>query len=643
MIRRFLSISAIILIIQVMQAQEILTGLQVNPLVRQSVLENGRPALKSNIQLTLPFFDDFSGSDIFPSQQRWADQDVFINNDYPVFPVTAGVATFDAIDANGLLYPNANDNRFVADYLTSHTIRLDSVFTPQPRALNPADSIYLSFYYQPEGLGFPPAEGDSLVLEFWLDHPVDTLKRWVKVWSARGMTLNEFYALHGEYFKRVMIPLKDPAFLNAGFKFRFYNIASIRMPTAPSNQSNRDHWHLDYVYLNYNRHKDDYFYSDIAFANRPGSFLKNYHAMPYRQYKQNFVNEMRDSLQVRVTNLNNINTTGSYRYTVNRADGSHLQTYETTSYIFQPYFQSGYVSQSAIARPPVTFVFPVTNDQQASFNITHVLRSHSQYTPNQNDTTRFRQVFADYYAYDDGTAEAGYGLTFPGTIAVKFRLNSPDTLSSVRIFFNRTLNNSNQKYFHLQVWNDFGGKPGNLIYEDLYQRVEYNDGLNWFYTYFFDEPVFIDNTRFPGLTFYIGIEQTTPDNLNIGFDRNNITRQNIFYLLGESWLNTMYNGSLMLRPVLGTTGIIGSRPVTNETAAFTVYPNPVNQGVLFVDLDEELLTNGIYQIMNLTGAVVRHGNAMRQIDVSALPPGMYLLRITNGNHSGIARFVVHRQ
>jgi len=643
MIRRFLSITAMVLIMQVLQAQEVLTGLQVNPLVRQWVLENGSPAYKSNVQLTLPFFDDFAGQDIFPSQSHWADQDVFINNDYPVFPVTEGVATFDAINADGLIYPNASDNRFIADYLTSHTIRLDSVFAPQPRALSPADSVYLSFYYQPEGLGFFPAQEDSLVLEFWLNHPVDTLKRWVKVWSAPGMSLNEFHALHGQYFKRVMIPVIDEGFFNAGFKFRFYNIASIRIPTAPSQQSNRDHWHLDYVFLNLDRHKDDYFYSDISFANKPGSFLKTYHSMPYRQYKQNFVNEMRDSLHVRVTNLNNINTSGSYRYSVSRADGSHLQTYETAPYIFQPFFQAGYVSQRTIARPPVTFVFPVTNEQQASFNITHILQSHSQYAPDQNDTIRFRQVFADYYAYDDGMAEAGYGLTYAGTMAVRFRLNAPDTLSSVRIFFNRTLNNSNQRHFHLQVWNDFGGKPGNLIHETLFQRVEYNDGLNWFHTYFFEEPVLIDNQRFPGLIFYIGIEQTTPDVLNIGFDRNNITRQEIFYFYGNTWLNTMYNGSVMLRPVIGTTGIIGSRPVANEAASLNVYPNPVSKGVLFIDLsNNEWLANGIYTVMNLNGKIVQQGNAINQIDVSALPPGMYMLRISCGNYTGIARFVINR-
>lgn len=642
MIRKLTIFIFLIFFATLLHAQEVLTGLQVNPAVRQAAMDNNQRHFKNEIQLELPFFDDFSGDGIFPSLGLWTDRDVFINNDYPVFPITAGVATFDAIDETGMLYPNASDNRFRADYLTSQAIRLDSVFFPDPRALTAADSIYLSFYFQPEGLGFAPVEGDSLVLEFFHDHPVDSLKNWIKVWSAPGTTLNEFFAQNGTYFKRIMIPVTDSAYLKPGFRFRFYNIASIRFLNAPSHQSNRDHWHIDYVYLDHNRNINDIYYSDIAFVNKPGSFLKSYQAMPYRQYKQNFVNEMRDSLRVRISNLNNTSTNGSYRYVVNSSGGNHLQTYETATFSFQPYSQSGYVSQVAVARPPVNFVFPVTSDLQTSYNITHILRSQDGYSQGNNDTVRYRQVFADYYAYDDGTAEAGFGLTNAGLMATRFKLNTPDTLTQARIFFNRTLNNANQKYFHLQVWNDFGGKPGELIYQQLFLRVEYNDGLNWFYTYFLDDPVFIDNTRFPGLTFYVGLEQTTSDLLNIGFDRNNNSKENIFYFYGDDWFNTMFDGSLMIRPVMGTTGILGAPIVSAGQIPLYVYPNPVSDGVLNLRIKEEWQHNSYYQIISLTGTVLLEGSTTTRIDVSILPSGMYLLRLTNGEKTGFTRFVVNR-
>jgi len=643
MIRTIAILITFILLAGISRAQEVLTGLQVNSSVKKAIAAHGKPSFKNDVLLTLPFFDDFSDRGVFPASARWTDHDVFINNDYPVFPITAGVATFDAIDANGELHPNAVDNRFRSDYLTSHPVRLDSVFLPQPKALGASDSIYLSFYFQPEGLGFAPAEGDSLVLEFFHDHPVDSLRKWVKVWSTPGMSLNAFFALHGSYFKNVMIPILDTAYLKSGFRFRFYNIASIRYPTAPSWQSNRDHWHVDYVYVNTNRSVNDVFYSDIALVNKPGSFLKNYQAMPYRQYKQNFVNEMRDSLRVRVSNLNNTATSGSYSYTVTRSDGSHLQTYESGNFIFQPFADAGYVSQIAVARPPVSFVFPVNNNPEASFGITHILKSQDNYAPDHNDTLHFNQSFLDYYAYDDGTAEAGYGLSSAGGLmAYKFRLNTPDTLTSVSIFFNQTLNNANQRYFHFHVWNDIGGKPGDLIYEQLYDRVEYGEGLNGFRAYNFNEHIFIDNVIFPGLVFYVGLEQTTADLLNIGFDRNNIANQQTFYFLDNTWFNSMFDGALMIRPVLGTTGISGIGSGLTANIHLQVFPNPATDGFINVKIDEQMVGSGTLQILNLTGILMHEGTISRRMDVSHLPSGMYLLRMISGGQTSVTRFTIIR-
>jgi hypothetical protein len=644
MIRQLIFIICTFFIITSVTAQEAITGLQVNQRIKQALSEGSKPLTKSGVQLTLPFFDDFSDAGVYPSYERWTNNDVFVNYDYPVFPITAGVVTFDAIDENGELYPDAGDNRFRADHLTTHPIRLDSVFSPEPRALGPADSLYLSFYFQPEGLGFAPNEGDSLVLEFYHDHPVDSLKRWNKVWSSTGMTLNEFFSTHNAYFKRVMIPVTDTAYFKPGFRFRFYNIASIRFPNAPSHQSNRDHWHVDYVYLNFNRNINDIYYPDIAFAQHPGSFLKNYHAMPYLQYKQNFVNEMRDSLRVRATNLHNSTTSGSYRYIVRRPDGSNLDTYESGNFAFQPFSQSGYVSEAAIARPPVIFAFPVNvAGTPVSFRIQHVLRNQGGFSPNNNDTLEYQQVFSDYYAYDDGTAEAGYGLTYTGgMIAYKFKLNTPDTLTSLSVFFNRTLGNANQKYFHMKVWNNEGGKPGQMIYEERFLRVEYGNNLNGFYNYQLEEHVFIDNARFPGLSFFVGIEQTTADLLNIGFDRNNNNQQNIFYSCGDDWCNTMYDGSLMMRPVFGTSGVSGIGSGLAVSAKIHVYPNPVSNGVLNLQMKVEWLANSHFQIINLTGMKLLEGKTSASINVSGLPPGIYLLRIINGEQTGHARFVVHR-
>ena len=54
--------------------------------------------------LTLPFIDDFSQNYIFPDGNLWEDMDVYINSNFPDYPITYGVATFDGLDATGTPY-----------------------------------------------------------------------------------------------------------------------------------------------------------------------------------------------------------------------------------------------------------------------------------------------------------------------------------------------------------------------------------------------------------------------------------------------------------------------------------------------------------------------------------------------------------
>ena len=159
--------------LNVMQAQEVLTGLTHNPQIM------GQPQVKTRnvTPVMLPFFDDFSNYTGAPKPSLWTDRQAFVNNSYPVVPPSIGVATLDALDANGLIYPHADTQPFGADTLTSNPIRLDynNVYH---RPMQIADSIYLSFYYQPGGASrsYPPVEwerigdhpetDDSLVVEF---------------------------------------------------------------------------------------------------------------------------------------------------------------------------------------------------------------------------------------------------------------------------------------------------------------------------------------------------------------------------------------------------------------------------------------------------------------------------------------------
>ena len=158
-----------ILIALTAPAQEILTGLQYNEVIKKEAStspDNPERDSRENILLQLPFFDDFKNINRYPDPALWKDKNVFVNKDFPYFAPNVGAATFDAIDSTGAVYADALIIPFVADYLTSNTIRLDSVFDPITKALSPADSLYLSFYFQPQGYGDEPELGDSLLLEF---------------------------------------------------------------------------------------------------------------------------------------------------------------------------------------------------------------------------------------------------------------------------------------------------------------------------------------------------------------------------------------------------------------------------------------------------------------------------------------------
>ena len=332
----------------------------------------------------LPFFDDFSHSTLYPDSTKWTDNSALVNDGFPLCPPNRNGVTLDVLDANGCVYDFAISNAFVAEYLTSVRIRLDSIMEPEPRALTPADSVYFSFYYQPQGNGNPPESQDSLVLQFgtttqhqeflFLDYQdyniadilaemhIDTLfpgdtvwasvgcqeglfttvtdtltsedqgsiavpcdsvfttvtdTTWYHIWSVPGMTLDTFMIENnGQYFKQVMIPIKDMKYFRNDFYFRFYNYASIVNSSLPANRSNEDNWNIDFVYLNINRSVYDTDYPMLSFSGKRPSFFNRYQSIPYRQYRLNPNSAMNESLEIDIANLDGIDHEAHYYYSV---------------------------------------------------------------------------------------------------------------------------------------------------------------------------------------------------------------------------------------------------------------------------------------------------------------------------------------
>lgn len=654
--RRILITGLTMLITLTGLAQEVLTGLQVNPAVRQKaaglLLRDNLTTGQDTTPVLLPFFDDFSANAVFPSPLRWTDRYTFENDDLAVFPVNIGAMTFDAINDTGNMYPIAipGPTPFIADHLTSRFIRLDSTFTPVARKLTPADSVYLSFFYQPQGRGRAPQKNDSLILEFLLREGYDTIigtdtipvpDKWHQAWYSNGMPIDTFYQKNNRWFMQVMVPVTDPVFFKRRFCFRFYNYASLASTSEPSWQSNTSHWNIDNVYLNVGRNRYDSVYPELRFVSRPPSLLKRYESMPYPQYCDDPTNEIRDTLDVLMTNRDTDPHMSTYGYTVSNATGSFIKTYSGGNYNIQPYNISPYVTYQKFAHPALPFLIPIGEEDSATFTVQHIVNAAGT---SLGDTMTSLQKFYNYFAYDNGTPEASYGLSQTGSaLACKFTLNrSPDTLRAVSFYFNRTLSNASKQFFYLCVWNDNAGKPGDTVYSDLVMP-RYADSINHFVTYHLSPPLPITGT------FYVGWIQTTGDNLSVGFDRYNNSQNNIFYNAIGTWNNSAFSGSLMIRPIVGKPIVLGYNHPERQDLRLSVFPNPCSTGTIRISLSGpqgilEPAAGTMLTISGIDGRQLIRRPWTGTLDVSGLTPGLYFLEIVNadGTRSGTSKFIITR-
>lgn len=582
---------------------------------------------KSDIQpLTLPFFDDFSGNGGLLDQQRWSGHQALVNDGYGAFPPTVGMVTLDALDSRGNLYAGASTGLFQGDTLTSQPIRLDSLFSPQRRPLNPADSLFLSFFFLPSGgngdmwerLGDCPEAQDSLMLEFY--NPTDSL--WHLVWATGGMTLDSLLSQTGTAWQYVLIPITDSAYFNSHFRFRFRNYCSLDATAQSGMVGNTDMWNLDYIYLNHGRTSSDSLFRDVAFVTPASSLLSRYQAMPWRQYQPS---EMCQQLELTITNLYSQPLATSYQYTILDPSGTALHHYDGGYENTPAFFPSHtYQEVAAHALPPLSYAFPTLTDT-CSFLVEHVLREGVSGDPfPSNDTLRFRQIFANYFAYDDGTSENGYGLTSTGSrmeLAYGFHLNQGDTLTAVDLAFNDTRNDENLSIlFYLCIWTNDGGKPGTLLYRDSQRRHVIFDSLNTFVPYILESPVVLDGD------FFVGFEQVGNAFINLGFDRNHDARTHTYYRTSGSWQQSILKGALMLRPLFGASATLAIADV--QQLQFTIFPNPAHQRVS-VRCSSPQSTR--LQLFSLQGEKLLDIPYSDTLDLSRYPAGLYLLRATDSS------------
>ena len=534
----------------------------------------------------------------------WLDNEVYHNFSMALNPWSLGVATFDGLDENGYPYAFGTSTVGYADHLTSKPIDMSTT--------SAADSVYLSFLYQPKGLCDQPEPSDSLVLEFY----AKDLDQWNRIWSAQG----EVY----DGFKQGHIAIKNTDYFKKGFQFRFKNYGGL--------SGSLDHFHLDYVNLRKFSGQQDTVIRDFAFVYPLYTLLETFTAVPWDHYKANFTGKMSSNVKVVVRNSDNVpeneedgNTSiyysggleGSFLLSENLLNNGDLNYLPWTTYTSFHDFSGG--NRFDETKPGVKEEFEF---------ISTATHQNSNFT--QNDSTTSIQFFENYYSYDDGSAELAYGPTGnQARLAIKYTPYEADSLIGARIHFVPSVDDVSDKLFLLTVWADNAGKPGTVIYEDQLffpRSPQYQYQRNLFTTYYFQDTMKVPVSG----TFHIGWRQFDAERLNVGLDMNIINNDKTHFSVdnGATWQQSTFEGSVMIHPIFSTAldATLGIKETPRKELNIKVFPNPTT-GQVKIEVEDNAFTG--VEVLSIQGKKIIESD-QPIVDLSDFPSGMYFFKI-NGS------------
>lgn len=553
-----------------------------------------------------PFFQDSARQFFLPVSDPsllWVDNYVYHNYRFGDHPRTLGVMTFDGLDESGYPYAIGTTSSGYADVLTSKPIDLSG--------MSPADSVYISFIYQPQGFGDEPESTDSLLLEFF----DSSNNQWNRIWGDTGRNVSPFRIVH--------LPLTGNNYFTDAFQFRFRNYGGL--------SGSLDHFHLDMVYLREATPPAyiDTVFKDFSFVYPVNSLLNDYTSVPWDHYKESIDNKMSAAMEVVVFN----GSSGPENY----QDGAVEISYAGVSegdFILQGFTlaeqQINYAALDfATSYHDLKSGYEFPRDLSGVYEEFDVRVNASAQYPNYepNDSTAFTQGFYNFYSYDDGSAEAAFGPTgAQARLAIHFEAYQPDSLIGVKLCFVPSVNDVSNKLFLLTVWDDENGEPGDVLYEDDVfnpRNPAYSQDKNQYLDYYF-----IDTMKVPvGNSFFIGWRQLDPERLNLGFDRNIDQSDEIFYSVngGVSWLVSPFSGSAMVRPIFSTQmdASLGLIEPETESIQILIFPNPVRDEVFIKNagesLNEKLLLDAAGRVLMST--------MEDSFDLQTLDSGIYFISV----------------
>ena len=546
---------------------------------------------RDSSRIELPFWDDFSRTNYLPDTTHWfVDHGTSnISGSLGIDPPTVNVAVFDGWNTLGTPYSSTQLAEGAGDSLVSRFIDLTKI--------NPAirETVYISFFWQKEGRGEKPDDTDSIRLQM-----MNQEKNWKTIWSKSGEEVVE-----NDRFIQEIIQVSDPSYYHEYFQFRFQTFGRL--------SGGFDTWHIDYVYMNFNRNPSDLFYEDRALTIPPSSWLTRYSAMPYDHFILN-VQENLKPARVGVSNLDDqvqaiefyalIQDSTMIFDEMNQGTPLNLAPSSFSEIVSEPIdpdaFDPGADSISLILE---TKMFINSGDSANWFD---------KYDFRSNDTTSSFTILADELAYDDGSAEWGAGLSQKsGKLAYRYVIPKNDALTSLKIYFPDFAPSSAGKTFTLIVWDDLlPDRQGRLLTEQ--HIVQKSSMLNEFTTYTFGRPVAVSDT------FYVGYEQSVNDFFPIGLDKFGRAEDgNVFINLDGVWeQSNVIEGNLMIRPVFGFKKAVG---IEDELfKGIMIYPNP-NRG--------DFVIKGEFDIAILMDVM---GNELMQVEPRGFETQVIILNRSSG-------------
>ncbi|HON53038.1 MAG TPA: hypothetical protein PLS12_07510, partial [Bacteroidales bacterium] len=368
---------------------------------------------------------------------------------------------------------------------------------------------------------------------------------WNRIWATSNDTK--------DFFSSVFIPIVSSNYLQKGFRFRFKNYVSLSNDV--SHARNEDIWNIDMVWLDVQRKKDIINTPDVAFVQQIAPLYNQFSAIPISHFSVVQPTNFRLTIDAKFNNFDSLYRKVKFGFALKKhhvSDELLFQTYETD---IPPYTLAE--ERDVLSDWNVDFIDFMKQDigvfDETKYEFQYYFTDNNNIAYKQhrwNDTSRVNLVMANYYAYDDGIPEAGYGLREApmGRVAYKYSVLVPDTLKAIDIYFNPNLVTA-PPIFNLCIWSmNSNGLPGSLLYKMPGEKVQIHEGIYKFVTYTIKPEGILTNDRngiFIQNGYFIGWEQPYDVLLNVGLDLTSNLKNKIYYNVGFEWVSSTQNGALL--------------------------------------------------------------------------------------------------